>query len=151
MKKISGILTVNRIKDIKAKTKDDVLAELAEMVVDAPEVTSPDALLNAIKAREAIISTGIGMGIAIPHAKISSVTDFVIAVGRSTEGVDFQSLDELPVHLFILIAASDTQGEDFLKLLGKIGAFFNKRGITNKFLKAVNPKQILKLFKEIDS
>jgi len=151
MKKISDILTVNRIKDIKAKTKDGVLAELAEMVVDAPEITSPDALLNAIKAREAIISTGIGMGIAIPHAKISSVTDFVIAVGRSMEGVDFQSLDELPVHLFILIVASDTQGEDFLKLLGKIGAFFNKKGIMNKFLKAGNPEQIMKLFKDIDN
>ena len=151
MKNISDILTINRIKDIKAKTKDGVLAELAEMVADAPEITSPEALLNAIKAREAIISTGIGMGIAIPHAKISSVTDFVIAVGRSKEGIDFQSLDGLPVHLFILIVASDTQGEDFLTLLGKIGTFFNKRGITKRFLKAGNPGQILKLFKEIDS
>ena len=151
MKKISDILTVARIKDIQAQTKDEVLAELVEMVVDAPEVTSPDTLLHAIKAREAIISTGIGMGIAIPHAKISSVTDFVIAVGRSKEGVDFQSLDDLPVHLFMLIAASDTQGEDFLKFLGRIGAFFNKRGKTEKFLKAGNPEYMLKLFREIDT
>ncbi len=144
------MLRPQKIKDLKAKTKDGILEELAEMVADAPEITSPDTLLNAIKARESIISTGMGMGIAIPHAKISSVTDFIIAVGRSTEGVDFQSLDGLPVHLFILIVASDTQGEDFLKLLGKIGAIFNKSGITKRFLKADNPGQILKLFKEIE-
>ncbi len=151
MKNISEILTVARIKDLKAKTKDAVLEELAEIVADVSEITSPDTLLNSIKSRESIISTGIGMGIAIPHAKISSVTDFVIAVGRSAEGVDFQSLDGMPVHLFILIIASDTQGDDFLKLLGKIGAFFNKRGVIKRFLNAENPGQILKLFKEIEN
>ena len=124
---------------------------MSEMVADAPEVTSPDALLRAIKAREAIMTTGIGMGIAIPHAKTSSVTDFVMAVGRSKEGVDYQSLDNLPVHLIILIVASDTQGEDFLKLLGKIGAFFNTPGNKEKFLKAKTPEKVLMLFKKIDS
>ena len=151
MKKFSDILTLNRIKEIQASAKDEVLTEMSEMAAGASEVTSPKDLLKVIKSREAIMSTGIGMGIAIPHAKISSVTDFVIAVGRSQEGVDFQSLDGLPVHLIILIVASDTQGEDFLKLLGKIGAFFNKRGITEKFLKAKNPEEILKLFIDIDN
>jgi len=150
MKKISEILTVDRIKDITSVTKDDVLAEMSEMVADTPEVTSPDALLRAIKAREAIMSTGIGMGIAIPHAKTSSVTDFVMAVGRSKDGVDYQSLDNLPVHLIILIVASDTQGEDFLKLLGKIGALFNTPGNKEKFLKAKTPEKVLTLFKKID-
>lgn len=151
MKKISDILTVDRIKDLEAKTKEEVLVELSEMVADAPEVISPDALLNAIKAREAIMTTGIGMGIAVPHAKTSYVTDFVIAVGRSLKGIEFQSLDGLPVHFFILIAASDTQGEEFLKLLGKIGAFLNKPGIKEKFINAGNRKEILSLLKKIDN
>jgi len=151
MKKISEILTVDRIQDITSVTKDKVLAEMSEMVADASEVTSPDALLRAIKAREAIMSTGIGMGIAIPHAKTSSVTDFVMAVGRSKDGVNYQSLDNLPVHLIILIVASDTQGEDFLKLLGKIGAFFNTPGNKEKSLRAKTPEKVLMLFKKIDS
>ena len=151
MKKISEILTVDRIKDITSVTKDKVLAEMSEMVADASEVTSPDTLLRAIKAREAIMSTGIGMGIAIPHAKTSSVTDFVMAVGRSKDGVNYQSLDNLPVHLIILIVASDTQGEDFLKLLGKIGAFFNTPGNKEKALRAKTPEKVLMLFKKIDS
>ncbi|MFC1560914.1 PTS sugar transporter subunit IIA [Candidatus Latescibacterota bacterium] len=150
MKKISEILTVDRIKDITSVTKDNVLTEMSEMMADAPEVTSPDALLRAIKARESIMSTGIGMGIAIPHAKTSSVTDFAMAVGRSKDGVDYQSLDNLPVHLIILIVASDTQGEDFLKLLGKIGALLNTPGNKEKFLKAKTPEKVLLLFKKID-
>ena len=151
MKKISDILTVNRIKNVKSLKKDKVLAEVCEMLKDAPEVVSPKVLLKAIKAREAIMSTGIGMGIAIPHAKVSSVTDFVMAVGRSEKGVDFQSLDGFPVHLIILIVASDTQGEEFLKILGKIGAFFNISGNKEKFINAKTSEEIFNLFKDFDN
>lgn len=151
MKKISDILTIDRIKNIKAVTKDKVLAELCEMLKDAPEVVSPKTLLKAIKARESIMSTGIGMGIAIPHAKISSVTDFIMAVGRSQKGVDFQSLDGFPVNVIILIVASDIQGEEFLEILGKIGAFFNKPGNKEKFVNAETSEEVFKLFKDIDN
>ncbi len=150
MKKISDILTISRIKNIKAVKKDRVLDELCKMIADAPEVVLPKDLLKAVKAREAIMSTGIGMGIAIPHAKISSVTDFVMAVGLSKKGVDFQALDGHPVHLIILIVASDTQGEEFLKILGKIGAFFNIPGNKEKFTDTKTSKEIFMLFKNID-
>ena len=151
MKKISDILTINRIKNVKSLKKDKVLAEVCKMLKDAPEVVSPKVLLKAIKAREAIMSTGIGMGIAIPHAKVSSVTDLVMAVGRSEKGVDFQSLDGFPVHLIILIVASDTQGEEFLKILGKIGAFFNISGNKEKFITAKTSEEIFNLFKDFDN
>ena len=150
MKKISEILTIDRIKNLTAVEKDDALAEVCKMAVRAPEVIVPKALLKAIKARESIMSTGIGMGIAIPHAKISSVTDFVMAVGMSQNGVDFQALDDLPVHIIILIVASNTQGGDFLKILGKIGAFFNIPENIKKILSSNNPEEVFKLFKEID-
>jgi fructose-specific phosphotransferase system IIA component len=151
MKTFSDILKLVRIKDLEATSKDEILVELCDMVKDAPEITSHDALIHAIRAREAIMSTGIGMGIAIPHAKTSSVTDFVIAIGRSKNGVDFQSHDGLPVYLFILIVASDTQGEDFLKILGKIGAFLNNHRNKEKVLKAKTARGIFSQFKKIDS
>ena len=150
MKKISEILTIDRIKNLTAVGKDDALEEVCKMVVRAPEVIVPKALLKTIKARESIMSTGIGMGIAIPHAKISSVTDFVMAVGMSQNGVDFQALDDLPVHIIILIVASNTQGGDFLKILGKIGAFFNIPENIKKILSSKTPEEVFKLFKEID-
>ena len=150
MKKISEILTLDRIKNLTVVEKDDVLAEVCKMVVKASEVIVPKALLKAIKARETIMSTGIGMGIAIPHAKISSVTDFVMAVGISQNGVDFQALDDLPVHIIILIVASDNQGEDLLKILGKIGAFFRIPKNTKRILSSKTPEEVFKLLRKID-
>ena len=151
MRKISESLSINRIKDIKSTTKNDVLIELCEMLTGVPEVSSLDTLIKAVSAREAIISTGIGMGIAIPHAKISTVADIVIAIGRSLKGIDFESLDGMPVYFFILIAASDTQSEEFLKILAKIGTFFNHPENKKKLLNAESPKEIYSLFKQIDA
>ena len=150
MKTFENILKLERIRDLKSETKADVLEEMCSMVADAAEVTSIEALKKAIRAREAIMSTGIGMGIAIPHAKIASVQDFVMAVGRSKAGVDFQALDSEPVNVVILIVASDTQGDDFLKVLSKIGKFFINPLNRDKIIDASSTEEIYRLFTNID-
>ncbi|MFC1539279.1 PTS sugar transporter subunit IIA [Candidatus Latescibacterota bacterium] len=150
MKNISELLNIHRIKDLQSNSKDEALAEMIKLVSDSPEVTSPQALLRAIKYRENIISTGVGLGIAIPHAKISSVTDFVVALGRSKEGIQYQSLDNKPVHLIFLIAASDTQGNEFLKILAKISSIFKNPANIKKVRDAKSPENILSLLKNIE-
>jgi mannitol/fructose-specific phosphotransferase system IIA component (Ntr-type) len=149
MRDISEILSVERIRDISATTKDDVLIELCDLAATASQITDPDGFLRAIRARERAMSTGIGMGVAIPHAKIPSVQDFIVAVGRSIPGVDFDSLDGLPVHVIILVGASDHQSLDFLKLIGKIGAIFNREGFISRFLAAEGPEEMLRLLIEM--
>ena len=146
MIEMSQLLSPEQVIDLTGKTKEEVLRELCNVVSTLPQVTDPDKLLAAIRKREAIMSTGIGMGIAIPHAKIESVRDIAIAVGRSPEGIDFQALDGEPVHLVILMAASNTQGDEFLKLLGKIGSFFMSEKHRNRFLNAVSAGDIYTLF-----
>jgi mannitol/fructose-specific phosphotransferase system IIA component (Ntr-type) len=89
-------------------------------VSEAPEVADGERLIEAIMEREAIMSTGIGLGIAIPHAKIESVTDFVIGLGKSNAGIEFNSLDEKPVHFLVMIAGPKDQQERYLQLLAKI-------------------------------
>ena len=150
MKNISDLLTVDIIRDLRSVSKDDALNEMIETASKSPDITSPEALHRAIRYRENIMSTGVGLGIAIPHAKISSVTDFVIAMGISKKGIEYDSLDGKPVHLIILIAASDTQGEEFLKLLAKIGTVFSKPNNIKKILVAKTPENILTLFKKIE-
>ncbi|MHB9028500.1 MAG: PTS sugar transporter subunit IIA [Candidatus Latescibacterota bacterium] len=150
MKDISEILSVERIRDITATTKDDVLVELCGLAATVPQVTDPEDFLRAIRARERAMSTGIGMGVAIPHAKIPSVQDFVMAVGRSIPGVDFDSLDGLPVHIIILVGASDHQSLEFLKLIGKIGAIFNRGGFIPRFLAADGPEEMFRLLTETE-
>ena len=91
------------------------------------------------------MSTGIGMGIAIPHAKTSSLKNMVMAFGRSIQGIDFNALDGSPVHIIILIGASDTQGDDFLKVLAKIGRMFKDETYSKQFLEAKTPEESLDL------
>lgn len=150
MKKVMELLTRERVVTLSGKTKDEVLDELCTLVASAPQVTDPVRLAASIRRRETIMSTGIGMGIAIPHAKIAEVTDFIMAAGISGEGVEFQSLDGKPVRLVILIAASNTQGDDFLRLLAKIGRFFNSEAHRERFLAAGNDEDIYRLFQHLD-
>ena len=148
MKNISEIITVNKIRDLSAKTKDEVLVELCNMVTETPEVTDRKKFLKAIRDREMVMSTGIGMGIAIPHAITSSVKDFVIAFGRSRKGVDFESLDGMPAHIFILVGAPERRREEFLKLLAKIGKILNNPVFKKRFLDAEFPEENLQMILE---
>lgn len=114
---LSKHLTESRVLDLAGTTKSAVLAELTASFAGAPEVHDPDALLRAILEREAIVSTGIGLGVAIPHAKIPGVTDFVLAYGRSSEGVPFDAIDDQPVHHFVMIAGPPDQQQRYLRFL----------------------------------
>ena len=142
---IANILSTGRIRDLTATTKEGVLRELCDLAATDPHVTDPADFLHAIEARERAMSTGIGMGVAIPHAKIPSVHDFVMAVGRSHQGVEFDSLDGLPAHIVILMGASDQQSLEFLKLIGRIGAIFNQEGFIDRFLAADGPEEMFDL------
>ena len=148
MKLITEILTVHTIRDITATSKDAAIRELCELVGDNPAVRDIDSFYSAIRSREAIMSTGIGMGIAIPHAKTSFLQDFVMAVGRSKEGIDFDSHDGLPVHIIILIGANDTQGEEFLRVLAEVGYVFKDESFAQRFLEAETPATMLTMIRK---
>ena len=117
---LESILPPERVLLLESTNKKDALRELARTVSEAPEVADGERLIEAIMEREAIMSTGIGLGIAIPHAKIESVTDFVIGLGKSNAGIEFNSLDEKPVHFLVMIAGPKDQQERYLQLLAKI-------------------------------
>jgi len=148
MKLITEILTVHNIKDIAASSKDSAIRELCELVDGNPVVGDIDSFYDAIQSREAIMSTGIGMGIAIPHAKTPYLQDVVMAVGRSKWGIDFDSHDGLPVHIIILIGANDTQGEEFLKILAEVGHIFKDESFSRRFLVAKTPAAMLAMIRE---
>jgi len=117
---LESIIPPERVVLLEARSKDDVLRELASVIAKSEEVGDADRLLEAIYERERIMSTGIGLGIAIPHAKIPSVRDFVVALGRSEKGIEFNSLDGKPVHFVVMIAGPDDQQERYLQLLARI-------------------------------
>jgi nitrogen PTS system EIIA component len=136
----------SRIVDLKAATKSEALRELVDVLATSPEVTDHDDLLDAILEREKVISTGVGIEVALPHVKIPAVKNFVIAIGRSHKGIDFESLDDKPVYIIVMIGANDKQAGEFLKVLAKLVLKLKNRNFRKQVMFAKNPKRIKELF-----
>jgi mannitol/fructose-specific phosphotransferase system IIA component (Ntr-type) len=117
---LADYLTPDRVVDLESRSKEQALEELTRTFQGAPEVTDVDALLAALLERERIASTGIGLGVAVPHAKIECVKDFAIAYGRSQHGIEYDSFDGQPVHHVILIAGPPDEQQLYLRFLATI-------------------------------
>ncbi|MFC2149109.1 PTS sugar transporter subunit IIA [Candidatus Auribacterota bacterium] len=117
---VSKMLRKNRIVEIKASAKDDVLKEMVSVMATSRHVLDKDGLEKAIFDRENLLTTGIGIGIAIPHAKTDAVDDFIIAVGRKKGGLMYESMDGGLVYLVIMIAAPASQYTKYLNVHAKI-------------------------------
>jgi mannitol/fructose-specific phosphotransferase system IIA component (Ntr-type) len=118
--RLADHLAPARVVDLTSRSKDAALMELVETLSSAPEVTNRERLLQAILERERIVSTGIGLGVAVPHAKIPEVSEFVVAYGRSTDGIDFGSIDDRPVHHLVLIVGPPDRQQRYLQFLATV-------------------------------
>lgn len=146
--KLSEMITEERIVTLKSTDKEGVLKELCEVIARSPEITDKDDFYQAIVEREKILSTGIGLGVAVPHAKIASVKDFIMAIGVSEEPIDFDALDGKPVHIVILIGASDAQKDLYVRVLAKVAMMLKNQEVREKILKAKQPSDIMNILRE---
>ncbi len=120
---IRNILSPDRIVFINHTSKHDALVELADVLATAPQVKDGQKLTQEILKREELMSTAIGRGIAIPHVRLSSITDLVMAVGVCKKNIaDFQTLDDEPVNLLFMIAAAYNQHSYYLKTISQFSA-----------------------------
>ena len=145
---IGKMVAPERVIELKSNTKGDALAELVEAISTAPEVLSKVDLMKAITEREKIMSTGIGLGIAVPHAKIPSVRDFCIAVGLARQGIAFDSIDDKPVHIMVMIAASDAQKDQYVKVLAAVVLLLKNEEFRRKLLAVSSPQEAYELIKD---
>ena len=144
---LENIIPAARTVLLDAENKDEALRELAAVVAGASEVNDADGLLEAIFEREQIMSTGIGLGIAIPHAKIPTVTDFVVGFGKVRGGLDFNSLDGKPVHFIVMIAGPHDQQERYLQLLARITLKLKDAAVRRRLSEADDVEAILEALK----
>ncbi|WP_203288614.1 PTS fructose transporter subunit IIABC [Metabacillus sp. cB07] len=149
--KITDLLTRDTIiLDLRAGTKSAVIDELIEILHNSGKLKDKEGYKKAILAREEQSTTGIGEGIAIPHAKTNAVAEPAIAFGRSRQGADYESLDGQPAHLFFMIAASEGANNEHLQTLSRLSGFlmdpaFKKKledaGTEDEILSAINEKE----------
>lgn len=142
----NSLLTTDRITELHAVYKPDVLEELILLMGRSDKVGNLPQLREKILERESKISTGVGMGIAIPHVKIDSISDFVMAVGVSRDGLDFDSLDKAPTHIIVMIGCHVSQSGEFLKILSRLVSGLRDPMVQEQVLSAESPEMIRDLF-----
>ena len=146
---VKNILSPNRVIFISQTSRHDALVELANTLSSAPQVKRSDELVSEILKREELMSTAIGRGIAIPHVRLSSVTDLVMAVGVcKTPVTDFQPIDDMPVSLLFMIAAAYNQHSYYLQTLSYFSAKLKKKELRDSLLNAATTDDVYKLLIE---
>ena len=150
--KISDILVRGAsILDLTATAKEGVLAELAGALSAAEPALESEGLLQVLKDREALQSTGIGEGVAIPHGKLNGLDRLVATFARSRAGVDFESIDGQPTHLFFLLVVPEQSGGQHLKALARISRFFRDASFRERLLGAEDLDAIFRWIEEEDA
>jgi PTS system nitrogen regulatory IIA component len=137
------------LPDLKAQNKKGILEELVSPVSEIANVNQED-LVKVLMEREQLGSTGIGGGIGIPHGKMKDIESLVVGFGLSRKGVDFESLDGLPTHIFFLLITPENSTGLHLKLLARISRILKDDPFKTRLLKATSGDQILEIIQEED-
>jgi mannitol/fructose-specific phosphotransferase system IIA component (Ntr-type) len=138
-------LDASRVRDLTGRTKDEVLAEMVEVVATSDAVGDAEALLRAVREREALLSTGIGLGIAIPHARIATVRRFVVGVGRHPTGIEFGAIDGRPVNIVVLIAGPQDAQKPYLELLAQLSRRLKLQEIRTRIAGGASREEVVSL------
>ena len=132
-------------------TKEDVLEELTEKLVARHAAIDREEVLRVLLERELLGSTGIGGGIAIPHAKLLHGGDPIVVFGRSTKGIAYDALDGKPVNLFFLLIADANSFDLYLKLLARISRLLKDRALRRDLLEAPDADALYDIIQEQDN
>ena len=138
------------IEEISATDKMGVIREFAARLKSSGKVGDAEELVRVLVERESLGSTGIGDGVAIPHGKLGVISDMVVAFGRSSRGVDFQSMDHQPVYLFFLLVTPVDKPGDHLKALARISRILKNPVLRDNLLHAAQRQDIQRLICEED-
>ena len=136
--------------NINATTKEAVIEELVNLAATSNMVKDRDQLMADIKEREELVTTGVGYGVAFPHAKTKSVKGIVIAFGRSETGIEFDAMDHKPVNLFFLIAAPEDAIGAHLNVMARLSFLMKAVENRQKLMEATSPGDVLALVDKID-
>jgi mannitol/fructose-specific phosphotransferase system IIA component (Ntr-type) len=148
---LSDLLTPERIKiPLAARSKDELLRELVGVVADAGKGDRED-VLRAVREREAVLSTGIGHGVAIPHGKSAAVNELRMAAGRVAEPVDFDALDGQPVSLVFLLVGPESAAGPHIKALSRISRIVRRDDVRERLIAARNAHEFLQALQEAEA
>jgi PTS system nitrogen regulatory IIA component len=146
--KLMDFLVADAIEpEMKGTTKDDSIRELVALLRKAGAITDERAVAEVVLEREELGTTGIGEGIAVPHGKSDAVDGLVAAFGRSEQGIDFDAMDNQPVHLLFLLVAPKEYSGPHLMALARISRLLKNRDFRKALIDAKDKAEILEVFR----
>ena len=134
------------ILDSKARSKRAVITELAETLGSL----DPDQVLEVVMARERLGSTGMGHGVAIPHGKIANLTHPMLALARHAEGIDFDAVDEQPVHIVAMLLVPEGEDEAGLALLARLARMLKREEVREAIMRARTAEEVASIFAPLE-
>lgn len=149
---LHSLLSVERVHvGLDAPTKADILRAMVRLAETDPAVVDSEALLQAVEARESLISTGVGQGLALPHARTSAVTDTVVSFATLAEPVDYDALDGNPVVMVVFLAGPDRERGEHVRLLSRISRVVADAETRQTLLDATSPGGVLDVIAEAEA
>ncbi|MBX3179137.1 MAG: PTS sugar transporter subunit IIA [Candidatus Hydrogenedentes bacterium] len=143
---LRDLLAPERVLLLDCDSKEAALNALVDALGRAPQVKDPEELRREVFERETLMSTGIGFGIGVPHVRLASVKDLVLAVGVNKRDLeDYASLDERPVRIICMVAARENQHAQYLKALAAISNLMKEAEVRDALLSAEDPARIYAL------
>ena len=139
------------IADLVGTNKEEVLREVTDFLQSQGLIKDKESLLNTLIEREKLGSTGIGENVAIPHGKFDELSKIITVFARSLKGVDFEALDQKPVHFVCMVIAPSNSTGQHLKTLARISRIFKSQNLRDGILKLQSTDQIYSLLLEEDS
>jgi PTS system nitrogen regulatory IIA component len=150
--KISDMLERQAVlPELRGTTKPELLRELCEPLAKLHTAFSEDRLVQVLLDRERLGSTGLAEGVAIPHGKLKGLDKLIASFGRTVAGVDFDSLDKQPTHLFFTIFAPEASSGDHLRALARVSRMLRSPEFRAQVLAAATADQVYDLITDEDS
>jgi fructose PTS system EIIBC or EIIC component len=136
--------------ELSGSNKEEVIGELVELASKSKLVRDKDDLLKDILERENLVTTGVGYGVAFPHAKTKAVKGIVIAFGRCDDGLDFDAMDKKPVHIFFLIAAPEDAIGAHLNVMARLSFLMKSEENRKKLMDVKSQGELLTILDSVD-
>ncbi|MCH1911544.1 PTS sugar transporter subunit IIA [Leptospira noguchii] len=136
------------IFNLESGNKEEVISRLLQKAIDAHQIDAEnkEEILESLLAREKSMSTGIGSGVAIPHCSVNLVDELKCVMGLNPNGIDFDSIDHQPVHIFILLIVPKTKFQEHIKTLAQIAKALNVKEDREKLIRSGSFEEIQKAF-----
>ena len=149
---LADLLTIDRIRiPLEGTSMDELLRELVTVLAESDGIADRDLVLQAVRDREAILSTGIGHGVAIPHGKSAAVPELRMAAGRTSVPVDFDALDGQPVQLVFLLVGPESAAGPHIKALSRISRLVRREDVRERLVRAGSAGEFLDTLREAEA